>query len=182
MFRPALVCVLIAWGSLLGRDFPARMVAADRRCSLIRPPPRGGFDPSYLVKHTDVVVRARADSTIPIPSPRIPGPQTLVRFAVLEVIDSGSLALPRSLAFQGALSGTADFNTGQVPYRWVRSDGMRGSCSAYTYQQGGEFLLLLRGKSIDSLTPYWAALQPTNEQVTGAGDAWVQWVRTTRRK
>jgi hypothetical protein len=27
------------------------------------------------------------------------------------------------------------------------------------------------------LTPYWAALQPVNEQLRGAADPWLLWVR-----
>ena len=74
MFRPAVVCVLIACGSLLGRHSPAWTGAVDRRCSLIPSPPRDGFDPSLLVKHADAIVRARADSATPIS-----GPQFLAR-------------------------------------------------------------------------------------------------------
>lgn len=182
MRKLGVVCAVIAFSSVLiaGRTVAATPV--DRRCSLSPPPPRDGYDPRDLVKLADVVVRARADSTTPIPRPRVFGPQTFVHFTVLEVIDMGKLTLPTTLAFQGRLTSAANFNSGQMPYRWVRSDGMTGACSAYAYEQGGQFLMLLHGKSIDSLTPYWAPLQPTNEQVRGADDPWVQWVRAARGK
>jgi hypothetical protein len=104
-----------------------------------------------------------------------------VYFTVLEVIDSGGLAIPASLRVIGYLADQPDFNTKPVPYRWVRSDGLRGSCAAYSYQRGGDFLLLLQGEHVAELSPYWALLRPTNEQVRGTDDPWVAWVRETRR-
>jgi hypothetical protein len=149
------------------------------RCSLRTPSPRDGYDPVALVAASTVIVRARADSIAPSEHTRPPGPRDLVHFTVLEVIDSGAVSVPRHLAFIGYLSQKADFNPRPVPYRWVRPDGLRGACHAYTYQQGGEFLLLLKGDTPDAMTPYWAAHQPTNEQVRGAGDPWMAWVRAT---
>jgi hypothetical protein len=69
-----------------------------------------------------------------------------------------------------------DFNDRPVPYDWVRSSGTSGSCFAFDYREGAEYLLFLR--SIGGvLTPYWAPLAPTNEQVTGPEDPWVIWTR-----
>ena len=63
-----------------------------------------------------------------------------------------------------------------VPYARVRPGGRGGGCDARNYQRNGEYLLLL--KRVDGqLTPYWAAHGATNEQVTGADDPWVAWVR-----
>ena len=58
----------------------------------------------------------------------------------------------------------------------VRPGGRGGECFARSYQRDGEYLLFL--KKVDGkLTPYWAALRATNEQITGAHDEWVTWVR-----
>jgi hypothetical protein len=73
-----------------------------------------------------------------------------------------------------------DFNPAPVPYPAVRPAGQRGSCFAEEYRRGGEFLLLLK-RTAGHLTPYWAALAPTNEQIRGADDRWVRWVREARR-
>jgi hypothetical protein len=156
---------------------------ADRRCSLSPPPPREGYDPVPLVASAQVIVLARADSVSgATPQPRTrPGYYTWVHFTVLEVIDSGAMQIPASIRVSGQLSDSADFNTLPVPFRWVRRDGQRGSCFAYSYQKGGEFLLLLQGTTVDSLNPYWSALTPTNEQVRGNNDPWVRWVREARR-
>lgn len=43
---------------------------------------------------------------------------------------------------------------------------------------GAEYLFLLnRVDRMDGLIPYWIALGPTNEQIRGADDPWVRWVR-----
>lgn len=161
----------------------AEGAAVARRCSPIGGIPANGYDPAPLVASARVILRARADSVTAGASGRAtrPGPQTSVHFTVLEVIDSGGMAIPRSLRITGSLSKQADFNTKPVPYRWVRSEGLRGSCNAYSYQQGGEFLLLLQGNAVEALHPYWSGLTPTNEQVRGADDPWVLWVRAARR-
>ncbi|MFL5612956.1 MAG: hypothetical protein ACJ796_04770 [Gemmatimonadaceae bacterium] len=62
----------------------------------------------------------------------------------------------------------------------VRSAGQRGSCYASEYRRGGEFLLLLRLTPSGYYTPYWALLSPVNEQIRGADDPWLQWVRRQR--
>ena len=67
--------------------------------------------------------------------------------------------------------------SGSVPYGHVRPSGGAG-CFAYQYRLGAEYLFLLnRVERIDGLTPYWIALGPTNEQINGADDPWVRWVR-----
>ena len=158
--------------------------AADRRCSPTGGMPRDGYDPVPLVASARVILLARADSATAAPRSwqgGLLGPPSGVQFTVLEVIDSGGLPIPASLRLVGQLSEKPDFNTRPVPYRLVRGDGLRGACNAYRYQRGGEFLFLLQGNTVDALHPYWTGLQPTNEQVRGATDPWVTWVRTTRR-
>jgi hypothetical protein len=57
-------------------------------------------------------------------------------------------------------------------------------CFALEYRRGAEYLLFLRRGDHSSyaqseqLTPYWAPLGPTNEQLFGGGsDPWLLWVR-----
>jgi hypothetical protein len=153
-----------------------------RRCSLVVGRSAPAFTPAGLVASAAVILRVRADSAVSaVPRPSRIGQQTAIHFTVIEVIDSGRITVPPAIAIPGQLTNVPDFNTGAIPYTSVRSDGLRGACYAYAYQKGGEFLLLLRGTTIDSLTPYWEPLRPTNEQVRGPNDPWVEWVRTTRR-
>jgi hypothetical protein len=84
--------------------------------------------------------------------------------------------LPDTLHIGGFETGHDDFNADTVPYIRVRSQGLLGGCVASTYIRGGHYLLLLR-RWHGELTPYWAALDPVNEQVRGSDDPWVQWVR-----
>jgi hypothetical protein len=177
------ICVLLLGLGALPTGIGLVEGTPERRCSPVGGIPRDGYDPLPVVASARVILRVRADSASDAPgTPRTgPGPRGSVHFTVLEVIDSGGLPIPASLRTIGYLSDKPDFNTEPVPYRWVRSDGLRGSCNAYTYQQGGEFLLLLQGNTVDSLHPYWSGLRPTNEQVRGAADPWVTWVREARR-
>lgn len=183
MLLKQMPALLLGLGILSGGHGGAEGPALDRRCSPTGGLPRDGYDPVPLVASARVIVRARADSATPGASGRASplGPQTSVHFTVLEVIDSGGLAIPRAMRITGDVTDQADFNTKPVPYRWVRGNGLRGACNAYSYQRGGEFLLLLNGRSVETLDPYWSALTPTNEQVRGADDPWVTWVRRARR-
>jgi hypothetical protein len=45
------------------------------------------------------------------------------------------------------------------------------------YRRGAEYLLLLTREQAGELTPYWSPLAPTNEQVSGPDDPWIQWVK-----
>jgi hypothetical protein len=140
------------------------------------------FDPKRLVRAAHVGVVARADSSSRLAV--VPGGRTfpVVHFSVIETINAGSMKLPSDLRISGGLTTRSEFNQDPVPYRWVRPSGQGGSYFSSEYQQGGEFLLLLRGPSADLLSPYWAPLAPTNEQVHGRDDAWVTWVRRARNR
>ena len=48
-----------------------------------------------------------------------------------------------------------------------------GGCFAYDYQQGHQYLFFLKNGN-----PYWAPLEPANEEVFGSEDVWVAWVKT----
>lgn len=132
-------------------------------------------DPYTLVRNADVIVRVRASAVSDAPgtsSTRM-GAESLVHLSVLEQLKGEALfAIPVA----GTLSDRPDVNDKPVPYGMVRRGGLGGGCYAHNYQQSGEYLLLL--KKVDGkLTPYWAALSATNEQINGEHDPWVAWVR-----
>jgi hypothetical protein len=97
-----------------------------------------------------------------------------VRFRTVEVLAGAPDG--RDLVFPGIIVDHADFNEGSVPYQIVRTAGLRGDCHAREYRIGGEYLLLLR-EDEGTLTPHWAPLAPTNEEIRGEDDPWVAWVR-----
>jgi hypothetical protein len=178
---PAVILLL-----LVGAEKPPE------RCSVgpLRNNPEGYFWPLERIRDfvtsAEVIVRVRADRTSDASEPRsrydIP---TEVHFTVLEVLRG---VPPSELKVVGVLVERDDYNRGAVPYRTVRPSGQRGSCIAQEYRKGSEYLLLLRtaphvlpliaeGEE-PRLNPYWAPLAPLNEQVRGADDPWVRWVKT----
>jgi hypothetical protein len=91
-----------------------------------------------------------------------------------------------TIRIPGSLTDRDDFNDAPFPYDFVRPAGRTGNCYATTYRVGRWYLLLLKktAPTLDaapfatfSFTPYWEALAPTNEQISGLDDRWVVWVR-----
>jgi len=150
-------------------------------CSVIRIP-----SPSELVKNADRIVLVQAEGLATEPGSSAPsGPlassKTQIRFRVIEVLKGATPGA--TITFNGSLSDHDDRNDRPAPYDFVRPDGRHGNCFALEYRQGAQYLLLLKRSSEDAyaqpdvLTPYWAPLAPTNEQVFGAPDPWLAWVR-----
>jgi len=160
----ATIAVLLAVG-------PARVEA----CSVLelRGTPGYRYRPARIAVFVDsatVIVRAVAL-----------GPDTTqhdatVEFSVVEVL-RGAPA-PRVVRLPGEMVTDDDYNPQPgVPYTMVRRAGQRGACYAREYRAGAEYLLLLRPEPPGALTASWKALAPLNEQVRGAADPWVAWVR-----
>jgi hypothetical protein len=153
-------------------------------CSVVGPLPSA----QDLVSRAEVVVRVRAERLADLPGRAglMAGRPTQVRFVVLDVL-KGHLPT-RTIEFNGALVERDDRNDHPVPYNFIRPGGRGGNCFALEYRSGAEYLLLLaRGKhpsfaQPDDLTPYWSPLGPTNEQLFGASDPWLSWVRQQLRK
>jgi hypothetical protein len=141
-------------------------------CSVNGPMPR----PEALVTSARVIVLARATTNA------IEG---TVEFQVVEAL-KGTINVPL-IRLDGALAGHDDFNDAPPPYGFVRPDGRHGDCRASTYRTGALYLLLLQNaddvvpfyRSSHGLpfTAFWSPLAPTNEQVHGRDDKWVEWVR-----
>jgi hypothetical protein len=132
-------------------------------------------DPGSWVRDADSIVRVRAVEGV-----SVGGGATVtssshmsIRFEITEVLKGDPVF---ALSVAGTLEDRSDFNDRTVPYEMVRPGGRGGDCFARSYQPEGEYLLLLK-KREGQLTPYWAPLGATNEQVRGADDPWVVWVR-----
>jgi len=142
--------------------------------------PEGYFWPlakiRRFVNSAEVIVRVRAVDSVTVEVPPEGGwyGKAQVTFTILQTLKGPRIA--SDLTLPGAIVDHDDFNRLSVPYRMVRPSGQRGSCFTGEYKLGGEYLLILRTQN-GSLTPYWAPLAPLNEQIRGADDPWVQWVR-----
>jgi hypothetical protein len=134
-----------------------------------------GGGPTSWVRDADSIVRVRALEAVPTAGRAAvtPSTETVIRFEVAEVLKGDPVF---ALSVAGSLEDRADFNDRVVPYEMVRPDGRGGECFARRYQPGGEYLLLLK-KREGQLTPYWAPLGATNEQLRGPDDPWLDWVR-----
>ena len=174
MIRPHLVFAMI-----VGLAVPAWP------CSVVGPLPSA----DSLIRNAEVIARVRAEglSSEPGHAGTMAGSSTQVRFAILELL-KGRLPSP-TIEFNGSLMDRDDRNDHPVPYNFIRPGGRGGNCFALAYRAGAEYLLLLRRGEHPSyaqpndLTPYWAPLSPTNEQLFGgASDAWFVWVSQDVRK
>lgn len=161
-------------------------LARDARACRIRGHERRGTDPAwpgYLVDSATAIARVhaiRVTGGTPEGARRWGGEDGEVTFAVDEWLRPGHGGRPDTLHVQGAAAADGDdYNPGPVPYRAVRPAGQRGSCYARRYRPRAEYLLLLRPDPDrpGALTPYWSPLAPVSEQVRGASDPWVTWVR-----
>lgn len=140
--------------------------------------------PGRLVDDATAIARVRAVGPVgPPPGPHAYHGDGTMAFAVLEWIRPPAGARPDSLAFAGSALDRDDFNRDSVPYTFVRSDGGHGDCYAYGHRVGAEYLVLLRPDRYGrGLSPWWALLAPVDEQVRGADDPWVAWVRARAGK
>lgn len=120
-----------------------------------------------------VVVRARADKYLP-PSPSKGYASGRVLFRILERI-KGEWPSEFWVGY-GRVDEYHGANPGGVPYTSVRPGGLRGSCFAYDYRLGKEYLLFLYEGDVQ-----WAPMAPINEEVSGPSDAWVLWVKKRLR-
>jgi hypothetical protein len=131
-----------------------------------------------MVSRADMIVRAAAGDYFKAPVGDVRSlnepSDASIEFKVKEILRGEDI--PSTITLNGYLTRRDDFNDGPIPYDFVRPGGRGGSCSAYEYAQGAEFLLFL--KKVDgNFTIRWYALAPTNEQLHSADDRWIVWVR-----
>ncbi len=129
-----------------------------------------------LISTADVVIRATAVKYIREPQGDIRALYTPndveIEFRVEEVLKGKNM--PTSLILNGYLTDRNDYNDQPVPYDFGRGGG--GSCFAYEYKQGAEFLLFLEKKD-GKYTLQLYALAPINEQLRNKDDEWLIWVK-----
>jgi hypothetical protein len=123
-----------------------------------------------LVRNTPVIVRATAVREVSRPGEQM----SRMVFRVVEVLKGEQV--PDSIDFAGYVHDADDYNPGPVPYAFRRNGNVGGSCYAYSYRIGAEYLLFL-GRFEWGLTPYHSIFSPTNEQLRGPEDPWLRWVR-----
>ena len=155
---------------LLGSVLVAPIASA---CTPVDPIP----SPRDLVNSAEVIVWARARGRSAEPGERAgpAGDKSKVEFVVAAVL-KGKVGSP-TITFNGHLDERSDPNDHEAPYQFVRPGGRKGNCYALGYRRGAEYLLLLRPTEGGGLTPYWSPGAPTNEELLGPDDAWIQWVR-----
>jgi hypothetical protein len=131
-----------------------------------------------IVKGADVIVRATAvEYAIAPQNNRLAGS---VRFKVAEVIKGKPLA---ELILEGQLVDRDDFNELPAPYQQARSNAQAGSCWAWQYKTGAQYLLMLKKERPSGLlTVKWYPLAPVNEQLHSGDDPWLLWVRTQAKR
>jgi hypothetical protein len=165
--------VMLAFVTLCLWDFspPARACGAGSKET----------EPGVLVRNTEIIVRARAvgygDPTPPDSRIRF------IEFRVEEVLKGDGV--PAAFLIRGILTESDDYNDRPAPYDLVRPAGRSGSCWAYHYKQGADFLLFLKrhdpneedSQEWGDITPYWASMAATNEQLRPVDDAWLRWVK-----
>ena len=88
---------------------------------------------------------------------------------------------PAAVTLPGFAVDRDDLNGSPVPYQMVRSAGQRGDCFAQEYRIGAQYLLLLRDGAGRNAIQWWP-LAPVNEQLRGADDPWLSWVRQRAAK
>jgi hypothetical protein len=134
--------------------------------------------PQTVVSGAEIIIRAAADRYVKAPAGNLrylnEPDDAEIEFRVVETLKGENV--PSAVILNGYLTEKDDFNDRPVPYDFVRPGGRGGSCSAYEYKQGAEFLLFLKKKD-GKLTTHWYALAPTNEQLRSADDPWVVWVK-----
>ncbi len=141
-------------------------------CSVVRVSP---LDPATeVVQGSAVIVRATVigDRTTELGKGKI-------RFSVAEVIRGEPIS---EVTLYGELVDHDDFNDRRVPYDSVRPQGRWGTCFAWQYKPGAEYLLMLSYSDSHQLILSPFPLEPVNEQLHSPNDPWLLWVRKQAKR
>lgn len=147
----------------------------------------GVVSPESLVERATLIVHARAERQTVMPGATsrllLPGGPAFpsegqIEFRVVRVL-KGPLSPGDTVTLPGRVESRDDLNDGPVPYTFVRRGGRGGDCFASNYREAGDYLLLLNPSTNPSAGPWtsrWSGLSPTNEQLRGPDDPWLDWV------
>lgn len=125
-----------------------------------------------VVKRADAIVRAEAvEYAERISFDAGGGP---IRFRVLETLRGPAMS---ELVLPGELVGWDDFNRDPVPYNSGRPNSLSGSCVAWQYRLGSQFLLMLTKNKAGQFSVEFYPFAPVNEQLHSETDPWLLWVR-----
>src|SRR5262245_2486923 len=125
--------------------------------------------PKDIVTSAQVIVRARAlseDNTSAEITSEVSSASRHVLFSIVSVLKR--TINEQVIRIPGYLEERDDWNANldSMPNRMSRPGFIVGSCYALNYRQGADYLLLLGPTpQTGSLTPYWASLAATNEQL-----------------
>jgi hypothetical protein len=125
--------------------------------------------PSHVATATEITDAADVILLVRVPEERIQEVSP-IKMTVLQVIKGKFGA--KTVVVQGQTARYEGPNDHPPPYDFVRPGGRSGDCFAADYKAGGQFLLLLRKGDV-----HWSPLAATNEEVSGAADPWVVWVK-----
>jgi hypothetical protein len=87
-----------------------------------------------------------------------------------------SMAKVENIEILGYLVSKDDYNDAPIPYEFVRPSGRYGSCYAFQYKVGADYLLFLK-KTKEVYQLYPDPLAPINEQLHSDTDPWLVWVK-----
>ena len=167
LFMKGFLWITFAFGTLLFYTDNAK------GCSVVRV---SQVDPAIeVVQGSAVIVRAEAVGYVTEPESRT----GIIRFRVSEVLRGQPLS---ELTLSGELVDRDDFNMGRVPYDAVRPNGLSGTCYAWQYKAGAEYLLMLSYSKNHKLVLSPFPLEPVNEQLVSSNDPWLLWVRKQTKR
>lgn len=176
--RWSLVLVVLAVGVATNGAEARPSAGVPGLCSVSGGSPFSIARTQNIVADAQAVVRATLLREVSVPVAEGSSARAHVVFAVSEVLRG--VDVPDTLRFIGSISdedAVPPERVEKVPHlEFYRR--FSGSCLAMTYASGGEYLLFLQRSGYRcTLDPYWMLLAPTNDQIRGADDRWLRWVR-----
>lgn len=128
--------------------------------------------PQALISAADAIVLTHVDEGA---KATLPGDHAIVSHKCAFVLKGSPCTKGSILEISGYIWDKDELVPGrEIPIRSARPSA-DGQCVTMGYTANGWYLLMLKRRK-GRLTPYWEALSPTNEQVSGINDPWVVWV------
>jgi hypothetical protein len=125
-----------------------------------------------LVRLSDAIVLTHVETRTPMTAV---GERAVVDHKCIRTIKGNACREGEALSITGYVWDKDELRAdARVPRTAARSSA-DGPCVAMGYVADGWYLLFLK-RTEGKYSPYWRALAPTNEQVSGLNDPWVEWV------